>query len=537
VYCGLKPLKIYNSPDRGATVVEAAITMPLFLLFLLFVIDIGRFFFIYIFLNFASHNAVNLAARFPVDADLSNCPSVTAQDQTTVCSEYERYFGLIQDTAIEGALKVASPSGSNGWVELVRFEHYYDTPQNSFGAGGLQADFAFLRPGEKVREQGTLREYQHPTRPFASAEGSAGGSIAGWPEAGESWSGVMRRHPLEVRIEVMFQPITPLLGRLRIAASQFAFGSSDAFDHGSSDDFAAPTPTPTSTPEATPIPTATPDPCEQCNSYNHDEPLTFDQCWDCAVNDCSCSQECSDLFLDQCPNDGDPLLCEQCVEGIPDLCAVPDNHCPDVCQHYCNESLNPINGDPTDFGNLGGPGGESTPADCVTCVNQGCSIGCNHDCFSEAQTRFIQCKNDAEPFQCEANCLHHLEGLPGDHCGLGCDDECDTLCGAGVNLEDCGLCAANCDGCVQACYDDCKTVNMDLINASQYPGIDEYRVCNICNDQYSACAEPCTLPDCSAHGVCNDDLSCSSQGHQSDFCLLCGACCPGQICGGVGFGV
>jgi len=610
-----------KSKCQGATILEAALSMPLFILFVLFILDIGRFFFVYIFLNFAAHNAVNLAAGLPIDARL------TVNANSNSCGEsYSRYVRLIEEAAMENALRVAAPSGSGAWVELVPFEHYYESPQNCSLDNGNVIDVAFLRPGEKVRGypgQSNEFEYFHPTRPFGLE------LWQGWPGSNENWSGVLRAHPIEVRLQASFRAITPLVPELRIVASQAAFGSSDSFDQGGPGNIVPPTPTPT------PVCDLCPDagceycsanecgcdpacaetcmglPVEECNDcfdryasqcentcpgceqlcdgdqgvtnceycmgscdgcyltscqeeydalyddcVDPDQPgLTCGACWadvapNCPVPECPCPVECDnpadlglclacldagctcgdlcqDIFNQYCSNQA-PLQCHDCVAelDIPAGLGCEPPQCGDVCDYYCE------------------PGPETTTQDCTICLQEECSLQCDHECIQAKLADFELCKAvNPGPEACEKECIADIpvECL-GDNACPSCSDanHCNAPSGPPGSLvpgpDRCQGCVSYGCGCITSCFNDC----IDSLTDADAGPYERHLACVACNEQIAPCNELCPPYDpCSDNPLCTDlaqvgHFCVAGGGPSSRFCQECGDCCDGPCGGGDG---
>jgi len=254
-----KPLSLFNR--KGASLIEAVISLPLFLLIILFFIDIARFFFVYVIVNYAAYDAVDFASKSIVETDTTQ---VACTSSSSACADYIELVSSILAKAENTALLVASSSDSASGAQLRSFSHYEpslypsEDPQNYSGLSStpILSDVAFLRPGERViRDKDTDEEIEiaHATRPFGQGAGF------GWPTFGESWPQVLETNPLEVRIDVRFTAVTPGVPTLEIRARQYSYRAARFFGVGFQ---AVPTTAPTATPtlEPTATPTITPEP-------------------------------------------------------------------------------------------------------------------------------------------------------------------------------------------------------------------------------------------------------------------------------------
>ena len=276
---------------RGSALVEAAISLPIFILFILFIIDLTRYFFIYSVLNLATHTAVDYASKIEIETNTSPsaCSIKPASCESFVKRIRNSGDALDQLTILGKALKqsllVASPSTSLTGARLVRFRHYSSPEQIINGSGGgpitpFDADVAFLRPGERAA---VLDQNGTPTGEFVDHLTRGYGMEAepgkGWPKSslGENWDTVFIANPLEVRARVIFTPITPLVPSITIEARAHAYkrvqnagvgglaistSTATPTATGTATTTQTATPTITLTPTITPTPTRTPTPTQ-----------------------------------------------------------------------------------------------------------------------------------------------------------------------------------------------------------------------------------------------------------------------------------
>lgn len=247
----------FNNKQKGATLVEVTLTFPAFILTTLFAIDICRYAFGYVMINYAAYNAVSTAAIS--DIELATSPKASSismgcnTQDSSVCNRYNEVLSTITDAGesftsfVDGAV-----------IDLQRFQ------LNSQGAYGGATDIdavavgmevksspvAFLRPGEAALREGnksvncgatdSAAVFTHPTRkPTFQCTNGAG--VPAWPALGrtewsgappegtildkgiETWDNVLMNEPLVVRIEGKFKPILSFLGTWDVSATQTAF--------------------------------------------------------------------------------------------------------------------------------------------------------------------------------------------------------------------------------------------------------------------------------------------------------------------------
>jgi hypothetical protein len=217
--------------------IEAALVLAIFVVTILFVIDISRYFFVYSVLSYGANSAADLASKLDVEisTDRKTCTSLP-RPTPDPCLSYRARVQMILNQAIKIANLVSSEDG--GSVVRRKFDHYYTERDSSDPAhdqvvfGGdddspIVGSAAFLRPGEKVRAQATDKyseqEFEHPTRSFTT----------GWPTLSESWNSVLSNDPLEIQIEANYKPITPLIGDIPLHIRAFAYRKAAQFSRPS----------------------------------------------------------------------------------------------------------------------------------------------------------------------------------------------------------------------------------------------------------------------------------------------------------------
>lgn len=263
---GLMTLRHFHPRrEHGASFVEAALALPIFILVILLLIDFGRYFFTYIVLHYAAQEAADYATKIEIESDISaaGCPGSTGEPCEDAVRYRNRALSII-DRAVSRASLVASTASSSA-AELQRFRLYdpatYDSGQNAItpGIAAIEGFAAFLRPGERAQRidagGNPTGEVDHPGREFGE------GKYLGWPHEGQSWAALLESIPIETRLEVLLDPVTPLLPDFRITARQYAYKKTRAFGVAVPQ-ILEPTSTPVPTSTNTAAPTNTPRPTE-----------------------------------------------------------------------------------------------------------------------------------------------------------------------------------------------------------------------------------------------------------------------------------
>lgn len=486
--------------DLAASALEAALVLPVFFLLVIFIIDVGRYFYTNIVANWAAYVAVDWAAKKEVELETTlrlcagGCPAgAPPQASPNSCDVYlslvQGTDGILQRALRRVKLAVSASSDVNSAARLVSFDHYKgadylclpNPPFYLYGSGlrSFAEDAAFLRPGERVQETNGSYVYEHPTRPCAVTSGQpcgldAGGANlrpnTGWPQPGENWGRVLEENPLVVMMMVDFTPITPFLPHLRIKISQMAYRTPRRFGIGQPmappiQDTSTPTPTATATPTINPCT----DP--RCAGV----PRNIEDCEYC--RSCGCWSECVSYCV--APQGGDPEACYHCIEEFP---------CYDCCRDY-------------------DPGG-------------------THSCNS---SNFMQCFACLDIYRC---------GSCGSDCAAGCQNFVNVLCAGSPSL--CNYAIALCQG--WGCPIETPTpTSTPTVTAT--PSITPTRTITptptitgtpTTTPTATATCDPLQLVPCDGPGGCgnygacinalNECVTCMSQG-----CRSCGAGCQ-RVC-------
>lgn len=299
--------------SKGASLVEAAIVIPIFLSLIIAFIDFVRYFGTYISQNYKVHQVLEVATKIRMDIDLE-------QSSPELIDEFKR--------GIELALKKADGPVANLWttpfyqsssIQAVGFQLRFGAPLSE--PPPFTSQVALLRPGEEaflINEDGEVTS-ENVDHPYRSAS-------TGPPTGLESWSSVLASYPLVVYSKTKFDFIVPFIPSQVITA--IAVGYNHHKQAGTSQlspfPYTSPTPKkwpdtptppggqPTLTPTATPgsgtaTPTATPTlvpaiclaqcvPCQQTETCLKDCNCCWQVCPSCqnnppavCIQNCNCS--------------------------------------------------------------------------------------------------------------------------------------------------------------------------------------------------------------------------------------------------------
>lgn len=266
--------------QSGATLVEATLALPIFIVAVLFLIDLLRYFIVYVMLQYAAYSGADLATKLESELDTfkNSCPNPPCNCDVNPndCTRYYSIAQRVTDQTISVARLVAHASSDVGSsVRLVQFRHFNtgeftweDSGGTQFNGNGLEppldTDAAVLRPGERVQAQPTGEFYENTIRPWSRAAGCSDCShppscpACKWPTRGETWATVLQEVPIEVRVHAIMRPITPFIPEMKIMGRSFGYR---AARRGAGDVNIPPTstytPLPTATDTLTPSPTNT----------------------------------------------------------------------------------------------------------------------------------------------------------------------------------------------------------------------------------------------------------------------------------------
>ena len=233
----------------GVALIEATITLPLFILILFFLIDIARYLFITIWLHYTAYVAVDNLSKSIETAtyvDQSSCQANKAN--LTACQNFKTKLIKLRDL-ISGKIQVIG-----GGVKLHSFRMYPSSPDVT-----LDSVLAIVRPGEEIIDIQTNQTIQHPVR---IPGGCSPLDNIGTPctNRGETWLSVLNSNPIISLIIADVDTITPIfMGKvLTIKAMQMGIWRGESPHKGKLGPTVAPLPTYTPTNRPTPTPTLTP---------------------------------------------------------------------------------------------------------------------------------------------------------------------------------------------------------------------------------------------------------------------------------------
>lgn len=225
--------KINTKKKTGASFVEVAITLPVIMLGLLFLIDISWYFVSYSILAYAVHQGADIASKIPVETDTSSIKCGQSSVDDSSLDQCLRYIKEVKDLLAKvdtTADIITSRGAGSGRAYRYEYQHYYDAAQTFIGKNkddpNETATSTFsgtysglIRPGEKIKRLGGLAGdvvIDHPSRPFAT----------GWPTETESWKSILPTNPIIIAIDAVYQPITPFLPEVSMTLRAFAYRKS-----------------------------------------------------------------------------------------------------------------------------------------------------------------------------------------------------------------------------------------------------------------------------------------------------------------------
>ena len=225
--------------DRGVTMLEFALVLPLLLVLIIGIIDVARYFAYQAILNKGAESGLNFALKVPnLDVDLKEYNHGDVDYQ-----RYEQARDLVARKAVDIPLRTFfSDSATPSIAQLEDFEY------TDVDAGGtektLSEEVALIFPGETLTaSDGTAITHKTlPTPPIAQTK-----------------EDLLKIHPVIVELRAQIQPLTPFMSPITLQAR--AMGFREEIPRGpltgefgeTSDPVVANPPTPTPTPTPVPI--------------------------------------------------------------------------------------------------------------------------------------------------------------------------------------------------------------------------------------------------------------------------------------------
>jgi len=204
--------------EVGATMLEMALVIFLFLITILFFTDCARFFMTRALLIRGTQEAADLASRAP-DFDIDT------QLLTKASPESQR-FRDARATLVSAAMAASStnsviaPSTANSWIKLRPFsvvDTYSDQEQTT------SADILILRPGESNQwtpPSGGAAQWIHNPLRCSSAHATGGCT----QRAGsDTMSTMMQSFPIMVQMQATVRTITPFVGPWTVQATMLSW--------------------------------------------------------------------------------------------------------------------------------------------------------------------------------------------------------------------------------------------------------------------------------------------------------------------------
>ena len=311
-----------KSFPRGGTMLEVAIALPILALFVLFLLQIIKYFYVTSVLSDAAFQGGHHASTLNLTTvpDISTCGSgSTLASLSAQCQELHRLYEAVStktQNVLNGTL------GASDRATLVQYTLFDAATYASQGvvlpAGftSITTPLLILRPGECARSS-TGEVIHHPLRPAGPAPSSIGDCAtrtSGFPSSlcSETMERFLQRYPLVTSLtsrQVSFVPL-PFNSAYPATGSHVFYSKSvpDAPMVNPTSIVTVPslptftatyTPTLTPTPTPTPVPTSTPTPAfRPCNDYS------FCTCHYNTGHNCFGASDCPDVAFSQYVNGG-----------------------------------------------------------------------------------------------------------------------------------------------------------------------------------------------------------------------------------------
>ncbi len=219
-------LKCNLRNKRGASYVEAALTVLTFLLTVFFIIDLARYFYTQSVFNHALGVGIDLATKTQLEVYTNQATCITAPPPgVNPCTQYLNDVAAIVNRVDAIANLVSTPPNIPSGVQRVAFRHYFIPPHTNNLLPPQVWDVAFMRPGEEVMRVSTneiecypsLRPCPTDTNNDGNYNGSGENDVGmGWPKGSETWKEVFLAAPISMAIEASFDPVTPFIPNLRV---------------------------------------------------------------------------------------------------------------------------------------------------------------------------------------------------------------------------------------------------------------------------------------------------------------------------------
>jgi hypothetical protein len=197
-----------NSGDKGVTMVEFALILPVFMMFTLGLIDLSRIYALKAILNKGAEEGLNLALKIPnLDVDIETLASNDI--------EYGRYMQARSIVIAKASSLPLSTLFSDGNTPgMAQITNYVYRDPDILGPDIINsAPAGLIRPGDRLElnSQGSGKWITHKTLPST-------GSVP--PQPPEV---LYRSHPIIVELRATVRPLTPFLGPLNISSRAMGY--------------------------------------------------------------------------------------------------------------------------------------------------------------------------------------------------------------------------------------------------------------------------------------------------------------------------
>jgi len=197
--------------DRGVTMLEFALILPLFMMLTLGMIDLARVYTLKAILNKGAEEGLNIALKIPnLDVDIENL--------SPTHYEYGRYIqarNIVIDRATR--LPLATLFSDDDPQAMARLANFvYSDPNSVTNVDDIRnGSAAFLRPGDRLQKDSqTSGEWvNHRTLP----NDGTGNPRQQTPEI------LYKSHPIIVELRANIRPLTPFIPELNIASRSMGY--------------------------------------------------------------------------------------------------------------------------------------------------------------------------------------------------------------------------------------------------------------------------------------------------------------------------
>jgi hypothetical protein len=185
--------------DRGVTMVEFALVLPLLMLLLIGIIDVSRYFAYQAILNKGAENGLNLALKVPnLDVDLALYQPTDLDYQ-----RYQQARGLVIQSAVDVPMRTFfSDSSTDSIAKLVNYS-YIDP-----GASTSELDAGLIFPGQALAtsDGATVAHKTFPNPPTAQTK-----------------EDLLKQHPIMVELRAEVRPLTPFMQPITLRARAMGY--------------------------------------------------------------------------------------------------------------------------------------------------------------------------------------------------------------------------------------------------------------------------------------------------------------------------